>query len=170
MGASNKLDEFLELAMLLREPGIQRVQGDPRVQKEDAIRESLKRKWANKNELRLARGRAGWWRLLGLRSCFDSRWRPIVLENLPGDDHCSLWLRNGEPAVWVSQPYPLSSSKIGQMTYVAEQYGLSFEISTWPAWHYPGSVLFVEWKLVARPVRLPDVQDIVAAVGHRGSI
>jgi hypothetical protein len=138
---------------------------DPvRRDREAALRERLQDQWAARAGVKPAGGRRAWRRLLGLRDIGDHR-HPKVIEHLPGDDHCTLWLRDGKPAVWVSQPYPLGSSTIAQMTYVAEQYGLAFEISTWPAWHNPASVLFVEWTLVVRPVRLPSKADIVGAIG-----
>ncbi|KKN08239.1 hypothetical protein LCGC14_1058630 [marine sediment metagenome] len=64
------------------------------------------------------------------------------VNGVPECDHPSLWLRDGKPAVFVSQPYQIRDPKrLGE--FCAER-GLECMIRTWPAWHYRGSVLHVE--------------------------
>ena len=63
---------------------------------------------------------------------------------LPGDDHPSLWLKNGKPHVYISQPYELSIEDLKELVEFCERHSLNLHVSTWPAWHFPGSVLNVK--------------------------
>jgi hypothetical protein len=62
----------------------------------------------------------------------------------PGCDHPSLWLRNGKPVTFVFQPYGLCNADVEKLGAFCRERKLELEVSTWPAWHYPGSVLHVE--------------------------
>ena len=75
-------------------------------------------------------------------------------------DHCSLWLKNGKPHVFVSQPYPGSTSEVAECIAFANENGLVLRIGTWPAWHYPGAVLMMEYF---RRSTEPPITDV--AVG-----
>jgi len=61
---------------------------------------------------------------------------------VPECDHPSLWLRDGKAAVFVSQPYQIID--VEALGAFCKERGLEVAITTWPAWHYPGSVLHVE--------------------------
>ena len=65
---------------------------------------------------------------------------------LPGDDHTTLWNIDGKPAVYVSQPYGLSLDRLKEICAACDQHGLTVEVGAWPAWHFPGSVLHVEYR------------------------
>lgn len=65
---------------------------------------------------------------------------------LPGGDHVSLWLKDGKPEVYISQPYHLSLDNMRAIVEFCDRYRLTVDISTWPSWHFPGAVLTVEVK------------------------
>ena len=114
------------------------------VAEQSRLRAALKAEWAAREGLIQAQGRLTYQRLFGrLGDYLD--WR------LPADDHVSMWRRSTDRGVkisrWISQPYPLSPSAIREMMDASERLGLEFSIATRPAWHYPGSVLFVEWQV-----------------------
>jgi hypothetical protein len=79
-------------------------------------------------------------RLLGKRcSSFGMGTCPNAV---PEADHPSLWLRDGKPVAFVSQPYQIGDvEKLGSF---CRDRDLRCTITTWPAWHYPGNALFVE--------------------------
>ena len=66
--------------------------------------------------------------------------------NFPAADHISYWNKNGKPYCIVSQPYHLDDDEMAQAVALCKAHGLEVTVSTWPAWHYPGSVLFMVWK------------------------
>jgi hypothetical protein len=95
-----------------------------------------------------AKGTPSWQRLHGRRG-------PVADEcteraQLPGDDHVTLWRqpsdRGARISLWVSQPYGLTADDLAAMYAGAEERSLEFAVDTWPAWHNPGSVLFVTWR------------------------
>jgi hypothetical protein len=73
----------------------------------------------------------------------------------PESDHASLWRIPSAPSfrslsayaeVLVTQPFMSPSSfMVDKMEAFAAKRDLCFWISTWPAWHFPGHALFVEW-------------------------
>lgn len=65
----------------------------------------------------------------------------------PGDDHASLWLKDGKPAIYVFQPYSLGDKTIRELMEFCEKWGLSARINSMPSWHFPGVVLTVELTL-----------------------
>lgn len=104
----------------------------------------LRLQWATSRGVVVAEGNRDWRRLFGKNS------GPIGA-NLPNDDHVTMWRkptdRGRKISIWVSQPYPLGFDGLREMVDFANRHGLQFKVSTWPAWHYPGSVLFVEWTV-----------------------
>lgn len=63
----------------------------------------------------------------------------------PGADHQTLWLKDGQPFVYLSQPYPLGLETLRKTVRFCDRFDLDMVISTWPSWHYPGNVLSVEF-------------------------
>ena len=68
------------------------------------------------------------------------------IHRFPGDDHVSLWARDGTPETRFSQPYCLYLGTIREMVEWADQYGLDVEISGRDSWHFPGHTLLVSWQ------------------------
>lgn len=64
----------------------------------------------------------------------------------PNDDHGVLFNRNGKAHTYVSQPYQIGLSAAKEMVEFAEKHGLEFNISTYPAWHFPAGVISVVWR------------------------
>ena len=75
-------------------------------------------------------------RLVGKRSEF------IGAE--PWEDHCSLWIKNGKPYLFVSEPYDLDISDMKGLIRICEAYGLEFNVRGWSRWN-PGdtSAIFI---------------------------
>ncbi len=65
---------------------------------------------------------------------------------VPGSDHSSLWLKDGKPYVYVTQPYHLDFKILQELIRFCDDNGLTASISPDYAWHFPGSILFVEIK------------------------
>jgi hypothetical protein len=61
---------------------------------------------------------------------------------VPEVDHPSLWIRDGKAVIFVSQPYGLVD--VARLGAFCMERNLTCMITTWPAWHNPGSVLHVE--------------------------
>jgi len=72
----------------------------------------------------------------------DGRWLPALL---PGDEHVSLWSREGAIVVYLSQPYSLNETEIAAMAESCEKYGLRVQIAAQPDWHNPGRVFGLLW-------------------------
>lgn len=62
----------------------------------------------------------------------------------PGSDHETLWSYKNKPVVYVFQPYGLGGETIEELFAYCQKWGFRTQIDTWPAWHYPGHILFVE--------------------------
>jgi hypothetical protein len=125
-----------------RRPEEERQQGPS--PKTEELRELLIWQWAEPKGMFKARGAPDWRRLVSESS-------GVAGGGLPGDDHVTMWSKFTDPpprrvAIWVSQPCSLSSKTLREMADFADAWGLIYTISTWPAWHCPGSVLFVEWS------------------------
>lgn len=106
--------------------------------------ERAKREWAAEHGLRESRSMRGdpvlW--LLGRRTPPDhhhTHW--------PGQadwfDHGTRWLKDGRPHMLVGQPYQLEPEDLEELAALARDHDLDVWISTYPDWHYPGSVLSV---------------------------
>lgn len=65
---------------------------------------------------------------------------------VPGRDHSSLWLKDGKPYVYITQPYHLDFKTLQELVSFCDDNGLTVSISPDYAWHFPGSILFVEIK------------------------
>lgn len=107
------------------------------------LRKALAHRWAEqRGGLKQRRTIDGWRWLLGGHS-HRHYFGHLSEFSLPCDDHVTYW-SNATTRIWVSQPYP-GRLDVEEMTAFAKANGLDYTISPWPGWHYPGSVLFVEW-------------------------
>jgi len=110
----------------------------------EAEKTALMKTWASHHGLKLHKGNRNWAALV--KPPYKKPKTPMQDHYGPGDDHCSLWYKDGKPYCWVSQPYGLRPNDLLRMMAHANLYGLDFTIGSWPAWYYPGRVLFVVWK------------------------
>lgn len=108
---------------------------------------NAKAQWSNRYGLKEAKGPCCAMRLLG-NKCreFDSNTarRGDCECKPPGSDHASLWRYKTDPVVYVYQPYGLDGETMEELGDYCRKWGFEANIDTWPAWHYPGRVLFVE--------------------------
>lgn len=106
-----------------------------------------KKKWAGNYGLKEAKGPVCAMRLLGKRCAeFNSntgRFGSCACKP-PASDHASLWTYKGKPAVYVFQPYGLSGDSMEELVDYCRQWKLTSDVSEYPAWHYPGHILFVQ--------------------------
>ena len=119
-----------------------------RVEREAARRvlmADLRGQWSHSRGVTEADGKAWFGRLLGKEYVEADRLDGLP-KKLPGDDHVSLWLKDGTPHIYVSQPYHFDFDTVRQMTATALIYGLKFSVKRWPAWWNPERILFVEWR------------------------
>lgn len=63
----------------------------------------------------------------------------------PGDDHVATWLRNGQPALFTSEPYELSLPALKNIVARCEEHRLTATVSGESA-HYPGRTLLVQYR------------------------
>ena len=64
-----------------------------------------------------------------------------------GSDHDALFLREGEPAVYVTQPFTINTAKAREMAEFADLHGLEFYIDStrWPNFHSPLGTTLAAW-------------------------
>jgi hypothetical protein len=105
----------------------------------EAVCDETLKKWAALRGLKPAGGHPCVHRLLGKR-CSGLGDEPCYP---PNSDHLSMWNRNGRPYCLVSQPYGLNHKQIQEIMHYCQTKGLTVDIDTWPAWHFPGVVLHV---------------------------
>lgn len=70
----------------------------------------------------------------------------------PGDDHATLWTRNGRPFSYTFEPYGLSFADLAALVRFCDTYGLQARIDT-ESWYYPGTTLLVE-------IRTPEMWKV----------
>lgn len=64
----------------------------------------------------------------------------------PGDDHGSLWLKDGKPHTYISQPYGLVQDQLREIVEFADAHGLRVEIGAARSFHFPGKTICVEYR------------------------
>lgn len=93
-------------------------------------------------------------RLLGKR-CPEERDRSgdSICESyrIPGQDHLSEWRAPDGSRRIVLQPYGLDFESLKELVTFCERLGLEARLDAYPAWHFPGSTLFVELKRKSEP-------------------
>lgn len=103
----------------------------------------LRENWSSARGLKISTSSQMWAALV--KKPFKKPSYMEYIQNRAGDDHCTLWNKNGKPHCWVSQPYHFGLQNAKEAIERAEKYGLDFKINTFPAWHYPGHVIFIVW-------------------------
>jgi hypothetical protein len=86
-------------------------------------------------------------RLLGKRCPSRSNYEEMCeTQRLPGADHLSEWRKADGTRRIVSQPYGLAYETLKETVAFCERLGLEAYIDAWPAWHFPGYTLLVEYR------------------------
>ncbi|MBV8860031.1 MAG: hypothetical protein JOZ02_24075 [Acidobacteria bacterium] len=99
--------------------------------------------WAGSNGLTKSKRHGCIATLLG-EKCEGIRYDGIPC-SAPGGDHTSFWLRDGEPAVYISQPYALRLPDMQELLSLSQKYDL--DVTIHPAdesFYFPGGTLMVE--------------------------
>ena len=113
-------------------------------------KQKLQAHWADPHGVELSRKIVDrWWKVAGVSARKGSRgmsppegWP----DEPPAWDHDSIWNCNGEVVIAVSQPYPWKLNKdLEKFNDFADEYNLTFRISNYPSWYYPGHCWFIEW-------------------------
>ncbi len=65
---------------------------------------------------------------------------------IPGVNHSSEWVKDGQTEKIVFQPYRLDGQTLKALLAFCEVHGLTVEISSEEAWHFPGASLFVQLR------------------------
>ena len=66
-------------------------------------------------------------------------------------DHFDLWLKDGKPHVWTSQPYGISKADLFDIMRLCSTYGFDVYIGELDAWHNSGCTLI--------SLRVPNPED-----------
>lgn len=99
----------------------------------------ITKKWVTKG-LRRSSGSQSHLRLLGK----NPRLRAELDQHLPFfADHTDLWLKEGRPFSWTTQPYSMSADGIKELAGLIDL-GLDATISAHRSWHFPGSTVMIE--------------------------
>lgn len=114
----------------------------------EALSDLRKDAWVKGHSLKPTDGSVFWSELLGKRPS-----REEELSRLPGDDHVTLWLKDGKPDVYVSQPYALGLDTLREMAQMADKHGLDVHVDAKSSWWFPGYTLFIEWRRAHRKGR-----------------
>lgn len=103
----------------------------------EAENAELRRAWMNREGVTLAdhhycllRVTAGGCRQVGAACLY-----------LPGSDHTTLWMKDGKPHIYVTQPYDLDQERLDEMFRVCRRHGLTMRVDASPAWHNETAVL-----------------------------
>jgi hypothetical protein len=115
----------------------------------DASAETNRKQWIERHGVKESSRFCGWRRLMGERGGVGDDWLDLNQRSLPGNDHGLLFNKNGKPEVYTFQPYGLGWETLKALIATCEANGLEAKIDTWPAWHFPGSILFVEVRRAA---------------------
>lgn len=136
-------EKYKQAVLALRE--LLRAQGEEDVTRAfaEAIWEARQNTFAKKYGVKLAsNSHVCIHRLLGKR-CPKVCGSPGMI---PAADHCSEWKKDGETVIVVSQPYGLSYSRLKETVAFCEEHGLEASIDSLLSWHFPGSVVSVEYR------------------------
>lgn len=85
-------------------------------------------------------------RLLGIHPArYWYNHAPGVPDRLPGADHDGLWIRDGRPWAWTTQPYDLDHESLRGMLAFCDAHGLEMTVSG-SSWHFLGRTVLVVIK------------------------
>ena len=120
--------------------------GDPDVVRRayaEAVWDAIRDEWYTKAGLRPTRGYHYPGRLLGKSAGDFDREDPEAPPWPPGNDHGSLWLKDGKPAVYVFEPYMLTWETLQELVAYGQRWGFRIDVRADRAWHFPGATLSV---------------------------
>lgn len=62
------------------------------------------------------------------------------------EDHSTLFLKDGKPYSFITQPYALNLPSMRQLANYCEENDLDVFVNSFQSWHFPGSSLMIEIK------------------------
>lgn len=104
----------------------------------ETVREKEKQYFIQSYKLKESKGRICIHRLTG-KKCTHN----LVDCIPPGSDHSHLWLKNGKPYMFTSQPYSLEHKELVMLIDYCNKNGLHLHITGMKQWHCPGKVFTV---------------------------
>ena len=104
----------------------------------EAVRDHSKAVYLRTRGLKPTSGRVDLCRLTGKRARADNGYYMGWI------DHPSLWIKDGKPEVFISQPYQLSLEDMRELIATCDAFGLEAMVDTWPSWHFPTGVLTIK--------------------------
>lgn len=123
-------DEYKALAsavdVWMRGPWLDRSLHDPNL---------VQRAWARRERVKESRGHRCLTRLAA------GRCRGQGCEHLPGSDHSSIWIQDGRPHIFVTQPYHLDPDVLSAMLRACRRLGLRLRLNSAVAWQAPEAIL-----------------------------
>jgi hypothetical protein len=81
-----------------------------------------------------------------LRTSHEEKYAPCSLP--AADDHASLWLKDGKPHSYVSQPYGMSPEDMRKLVKFCDEYGLTVNVNAWGSWWFPGHTLILQVRKI----------------------
>lgn len=60
------------------------------------------------------------------------------------NDHLSMWLKDGKPFLYISQPYHINFEAISELVEFCNKFNLHADIDAGRSWWFPGSTLSIE--------------------------
>jgi hypothetical protein len=127
----------------------------------DSIAQHIEERFAEAFQLKKSSGSLCVQRLLGKRCGKGKIWANCECFP-PGTDHASLWLKDGKPALFVSQPYGITANTMQDMQKFAKENGLEFDVGAEMSWWFPSRTVLVCWRAKgSRVVSGADKRDFL---------
>ncbi len=83
-------------------------------------------------------------------------WDVEPVPQFPAEDHVDLWIRDGKPVRFTSQPYGLGLQDMASMVEFCRAHHLRMTIRVGWSWHFPGSTLLVDVEPEPGPEPEPE--------------
>lgn len=165
VSSKERTPDYLEAVEALRR--LAAAGGSPERAFAEAVAEDYEAHYAEANGLKRSSGRPCARRLTGGRCAnhedhghdyhlaYPSLRDPCTV---PGADHSVLWLKDGKPARFTTQPYGLSWETLRELVRYCEDRGLEAHIDARMAWHFPTQTILVEIERADTPA-VPETVD-----------
>lgn len=108
----------------------------------EAVAETRQQRFGARHKVKPSGGSATIARLIGKGLSQEDRY----LLRPPGADHDSLWLRDGKPVMFVTQPYELHRDGMREIVAFCDQWNLDVTVDTADSWHFPGWTTLLRYE------------------------
>ena len=86
-------------------------------------------------------------RLVGKRRAAGSNDPNAMPNEPPGDDHGGLYLKDGKPAFYLSEPYKLTYGKMKEIVAFCERWGLLASVDARQSSWFPGETIAIKYEV-----------------------